>query len=82
MERDIAFVEIGYELRSHAAGREPRNEDEADRSRDEGSAQADRLVERGRVDLARPKHEPTFLLLDLACHEQRDGRRHEAQRQD
>ena len=81
MHGDVAFVQAGHELRAQARAQQAAQHHRRQRAGHHGPAPAQCPCQCGRVGATRPLHQPRVLLLHLAAQEQRDGGRHERQRQ-
>ncbi len=81
MHRDVPLVEIGDELGTEPRGEQAARDNEQQRARDRDLGPVERPLEHRPIALAKAAHQPVFLLFDLARDEQRDGRRHEGERE-
>ena len=82
MHGDVAFVEIGHELRTHSRRAEARQQDKRHGDADHQAPGLQREVQRRLIADPGPAHHEAVLFLHLAGDEHRDRGRHKGQRQD
>ena len=81
VERDVAFIEIGDELRPQAGRGEAADHDQSDRSGDDRHPHSQRPVEQRTVASPGRPHYAVLLFIDAPRDEGRDRRGHEGERQ-